>query len=134
MYLFGREQWPLCASGTYLAKQFFAPNFELPFADCPSHQLGDNRTLILVPEGLIKGFLNLIRDTEIDGCHEMPLLLKTSTTANIPLIKIAFLGIAHGSVQYYVALCREIRALSAGISQKYWTTSWRISLPFQLHS
>jgi hypothetical protein len=42
MNLLGREQWALCTCGTHLAKQFFAPDFELPFPDCPSHQLGDN--------------------------------------------------------------------------------------------
>jgi hypothetical protein len=99
MYLLGREQWTLCASGTHLAKQFLAPNFELPLPDCPSHQLGDNRTLILVPEGLIKSLLNLIGDTEIDSCHDMPLLLKTSTTVNIsirqPWSTLMLHGIAH---------------------------------------
>jgi hypothetical protein len=80
MNLIGREQWAFCVRGTHLAKQFLAPDFELPFPDCPSHQLGDDRTLILVPEGLVKGFLNLIRDTEINRCHDAPLLLKTSTT------------------------------------------------------
>jgi hypothetical protein len=80
MNLIGREQWAFCVSSTHLAKQFLAPDFELPFPDCPPHQLSDDRTLILVPEGLVKGFLNLIRDTEIDRCHDTPLLLKTSTT------------------------------------------------------
>src|SRR5579863_2262107 len=85
MNQFGREQWALCLSGAQSAKQFLAPEFKLPFPDCPSHQISDNRTLILVSEGLVKGFFNLIRDTEIYRCHGTPLLLKTSTTTNISL-------------------------------------------------
>jgi hypothetical protein len=85
MYLLGREQWALRANGAHLAKQFLAPNLELPLPDRPSHQFRDNRTLILIPEGLIKGLLNLVGDTEIDSRHDLPPLLKTSTMVNISL-------------------------------------------------
>jgi len=85
MNLIGREQWAFCVRGTHLAKQFLAPDFELPFPDCPSHQLGDDRTLILVAESLIKGFLNLIGNTEIEQLPRHPPLLKNSTTVNISL-------------------------------------------------
>jgi hypothetical protein len=85
MYLLGREQWALRANGAHLAKQFLAPNLELPLPDRPSHQFRDNRTLILIPEGLIKGLLNLVGDTEIDSRHDLPPLLNTSTMVNISL-------------------------------------------------
>jgi hypothetical protein len=83
---------PIGASARQFLKQGLATNLQLPLAHCPSHQLSNDCTLVLVTKGLIERQLDFIGNAEVDSSHRIrPLLLKSSTTVqrSATLVKCA---------------------------------------------
>jgi hypothetical protein len=62
-----------------LAEQLFPLDLELALPYRAPHEFRDNRTLILITEGLVKCRLNVIGNTKVNGGHGPPPLLKIST-------------------------------------------------------
>jgi hypothetical protein len=62
-----------------LTEQLLPLDLELPLPYRAPHEFCDNRTLILISEGLVKGRLYVIGNTKINGGHGPSPLLKLST-------------------------------------------------------
>jgi hypothetical protein len=62
-----------------LTEQFFPLDLQLPLPYRAPHEFRDNRTLILITEGLVKCRLNVIGNTKVNGGHGQSPLLKSST-------------------------------------------------------
>jgi hypothetical protein len=52
---------------------------QLTIAHSTAHEGGNDSALVLVAEGLVEGFFDVIRDAEIDGCHRFSRLLNFLT-------------------------------------------------------
>jgi hypothetical protein len=62
-----------------LTEQLFPLDLELPLPYRAPHEFRDNRTLILITEGLVKCRLNVVGNTKVNGGHGLSPLLKFST-------------------------------------------------------
>jgi hypothetical protein len=62
-----------------LTEESFPPDLEFALTHSPPHQIRDDGTLVLITECFVEFHLDFIGYAEIDGRHESPVLLKSST-------------------------------------------------------